>query len=174
MADVALVEDTLIYPRLVELAACLCTEIEASGLFHGEELCFCGLQFGDLVPIDLLEKKSVGAGVAWVRMAQAFPSTSFPNPDEGSGTCATLLAYEVEVAIARCVPILDRNGKPPSVAQSLEAARLQLADMAAMRRAVACCFGGGDIDYTLMQYQPIPVSGGVGGGFWTVFARQEF
>lgn len=174
MADVALIEDTLIYPRLVELAGCLCTEIAASGLFNGEELCFCGLQFGDVVPIDLLEKKGLGSGVAWVRLSQAFPSTSFPDPDPGTGTCATLLAYEVEVAIARCVPLLDRNGKPPSVAQSLEATRLQLADMAAMRRAIACCFGSGDIEYTLAAYQPIPVSGGVGGGFWQVFAQQEF
>jgi hypothetical protein len=174
MADVALVEDTLIYPRLVELAGCLCTEIERSGLFAGQELCFCGLQFGDLVPIDLLEKKGVGSGVAWVRMAQAFPSINFPEPDPGIGTCATLLAYEVEVAIARCVPLLDRSGKPPSMSQTLEAARLQFADMAAMRRAIACCFAGTDTDYTLGAYQPIPVSGGVGGGFWTVYARQEF
>jgi hypothetical protein len=60
------------------------------------------------------------------------------------------------------------------VAQSLEANRLQLADMAALRRAIECCFGDGDTDYPLGVYQPIPVSGGVGGGFWQVFARQEF
>jgi len=172
--SVPLIEDVLIYPRLVELAGCLCEEIERSGLFAGQELCFCGLAFGDLVPIDLLEKKGVGSGVAWVRLNQAYPSAEFPIPDQGTGTCATLLAYEIEIAIARCIPLLDRNGKPPTVAQSLEAARLQMADMAAMRRAVECCFGNSDTDYTLVQYTPIPVSGAVGGGVWQVFSRQEF
>jgi hypothetical protein len=174
MMAIELIEDTLIYPRLVELAACLCEEITRSGLFAGQELCFCGLQFGDQVPIDLLESKGVGSGVAWVRMDNVFPSTSFPNPDSGDGSCSTLLAYEIEVAIARCVPVLDRNGKPPGVDATLQAARMQLADMAAMRRAISCCFTNSDIDYTLVQYNPIPVSGGVGGGFWQVISRQEF
>jgi hypothetical protein len=66
-----------------------------------------------------------------------------------------------------------RGYTPPTLEQNVEALRLQLADMAAMRRAVECCFGDAEIDYILGSYNPITVEGDCLGGVFTVYASGE-
>jgi hypothetical protein len=54
----------------------------------------------------------------------------------------------------------------------LDAARLQMADKAAMVEAIQCCLTESDefsdLDYVLGQYQPMEVPGDCGGGVWLV------
>ena len=165
-------EDDIAYPRMVELAACLCTELTASGL---PDVCFCGVLPGAMVALDTCG--GCGAtgkcGQAWVRLVSVFPSNNFPNPDSAP-TCASLLAFELEIGVMRCAPAMDSRGNPPTVAQQLDAVRLQTADMLAMRRAVACCMGGTDNAYFLGTYSPYGPQGGCVGGSWTVVVGQEF
>ncbi|HEX5018627.1 MAG TPA: hypothetical protein VFX15_13705 [Actinomycetes bacterium] len=164
-------EDFLVYPSMIRLAACLCTEIEASGL---PTPCSCGVVPG---PIAVLESCSSCAdgkcgGQAWVRLMDAVQSKDFPAPDAELSTCASPLMWTLEVGIARCAPMGTnspvRGFTPPTIDAYLAAVRLQMADMAAMRRAIACCFADGTNSYLLGGYAPLTVEGGCEGGVWTV------
>jgi hypothetical protein len=159
-------EDTTVYPVMIELNACLCAEITSSGL---PEPCVCELLPGGDVAFDYCTECDDGrCGQAWVRLVAAYPSQVLGEPDT-TGNCATRLSYTLEVGIIRCAPLPGNDGSPPSVDAQLSATRLQLADMQAMRRAIACCMGADvDRDYILEPYTPYPVLGGCVGGFWTV------
>jgi hypothetical protein len=163
MAD--LVEDTGIYPVMVELAACLGAQIEESGL---GKMCFLGILPGDVAMVDAGScEDDTPCGSAWVRLVQVYPSDQFPSPST-TATCATALAYELEIGIVRCVKVMDGEGNLPSVEELVDTTRLQLADMAAMRRAISCCSSIKDRSYVLSAYTPTETGGGVGGGSWNV------
>jgi hypothetical protein len=93
-------EDTIVYPKMIELAACLSTELAAAGL---PDLCFIGVLPGQQVALDSCGGcgESGKCGQAWVRLITAYPSTTFPGPAE-SPKISTLLAYSLEVAVMRC------------------------------------------------------------------------
>lgn len=164
------VEDFVIYPTMIELSACLCTEIEASGL---PGTCACGPIVGDLT-LDYCGSCKDGkcSGQAWVRLVDAFPSADFPTPQFVPSNCFSPLAYTLEVGIIRCKPMGKNNTArgytPPTLEENVEALRLQLADMAALRRAVQCCFGEGDRTYILGVYAPVTPDGDCLGGSFTV------
>lgn len=163
MTDRPLPRPTMRIARLVE---CVCEEIAKV-----HPVCYCGPLFGGDTPIDFCNECDDGAcGQAWVRLVQAFPSSIFPQFDEG-GSCTMPLAYEWEVGVARCAPTLDEQGNPPTREQNLDAVVRQYEDMDALRRAILCCFGVDDIDYTLGVYQPIPVQGGCNVATWQVWSR---
>lgn len=164
-------EDTLIYPIMVGMSACLCTELENSGL---PEPCFCGLVPGQDAVTDCSCGNGGKCGSAWVRLIEAFPSTNFPDPDIDQATCSSLLVFRLEVGIARCVEVMDERGNAPTMAEQLSAVRTQMADMAAMRRAIQCCMADLDTEYVLGTYQPTSLLGGCGGGTWDVLIRQAF
>ena len=163
-----IVEDRGIYPGMLTLQACLEQELIASGLPVG---CVKTLMPGDQNYGDCGECDDGSCGSAWVRLVRAFPSVTFPNQEAGNATCASPLAYELEVAVVRCVETIREDGTGPDAATLLAQTRTQLADMAAMRRAIACCFGTGDTEYALGAYTPGPFVGGCGGGAWTVVTR---
>jgi hypothetical protein len=169
------IEDKIIYPAMIRLSACLCLEIEASGL---PATCSCGPMIGNLV-LDYCGTCADGkcGGQAWVRLVEAFPTVDFPSQALELRNCASPLAYQLEVGIVRCRPVGTVSGvrgyTPPTLEQNVEALRLQLADMAAMRRAVECCFGDAEIDYILGSYNPITVEGDCLGGVFTVYASGE-
>lgn len=162
-------DDTLLYPIVSDLAACLCTE------FAGEDLCFCGIEPATGVPIEVGGCGGDSCGAASVRLSRVFPSSNFPEPDQ-LATCITLLAMELVVAVYRCVPVGHDDGSGPTAVEYSEWAQQQYADMMAMRRAISCCFAGKhpDVAYFLVGYEPLVPQGGVGGGQWTIFAQQEF
>lgn len=166
----ALVEDTIVYPTLISLAACLCYEMEAA---NGPSLCSCGLVTGE-VALDYCHGGCDGTGCggqAWVRFTDAYLSSTFPLQNSDLANCKAPLAFTLEVGVARCAPLGENsavNGySPPNTAQNVAAVRLQLADMAAMRRAIQCCFGDNERDYIMGAYTQIDVNGGgcVGGTF---------
>lgn len=165
-------EDTLIYPLLTNLTECLCSQLIASGL---EATCRCVLVPGVGPALDFCDAGCDGGcpGEAWVRLVRAFPATNFPAQD-AAATCFTLLAFEVEVGVARCLPTGDSRGNPPDAQEMFNTARLQLADMAAMQRAIQCCFGGVERDYVLGAFEPTLASGGCLVSTWSLFVRQEY
>lgn len=167
----AVPDDTLIYPIVADLAACLCKEYEDAG----ESLCFCGIEPATGVPIDVGECGGGHCGAATVRLVRVFPSVSFPDL-AAAATCATLLAVEIVVTVLRCVPAGQNDGSNPTKEEYAGWAIQQYADMVAMRRAINCCFAGShpDVDYVLGSYVPLNPQGGIGGGQWTLIARQEF
>lgn len=161
-----MIEDAEVFPKILKLADCLCQELAASAL---PEPCWCGVVVGDLFPSEFCSDCTTNkCGSAWVRLAGVFPSNVLPTADQSTGSCTAPLAFTVEVGVDRCAAVGDSRGNPPTVGQRLEEARLVLADMQAMRRAIVCCFG--TKDYVLGEYTPRGPQGGCVGGTWTVTA----
>lgn len=174
----ALREDTSVYPLLINLAACLCTEMEN---LDGPALCYCGVTTGPIILDYCGGNCDTGGcgGQAWVRLVDAFPSSVFPTQDNILTNCRSPWAYLLEVGVARCAPMGQANSvggfEPPSLAQNVAALRLQTADLAAVRRAIQCCFGKTDQDYMVGVYQQTEVNGGgCLGGAIQVYVREEF
>lgn len=166
MAEIPFREDFMIYGQMLELAACLCAELAASGLGSP---CFCGIVEGTEANLDCGSCDD-GCGAAWVRLDSAVPFTNFPDAEVGVATCSTALAFVLEVGVTRCfTPFVDDQGTGAGVQEHLDQTRLQIADMAATRRAIACCFAKDEeILYALGAYTPISFQGGCGGGSWLV------
>lgn len=168
----ALREDNYIYPLMVDLVACLCTEITESGL---PEPCQCSLMPGPDAILDYCGAcDEVGCGgQAWVRLAGAYPSRLFPSIDEVSISCESPIAYQIEIGIVRCTPVGTASAvsgyTAPTLEEQVQAVRIQTADMSAMRRAIACCLTSkyDDLTYTLGAYTPM-AGGDCNGGIWLV------
>lgn len=156
-----------IWPTLTELAACLCTQLHDSGL---PDVCFCGVLPGSEVAWDYASGCD-NCGMAWVRLLGMQPSTAFPQADINPSNCSKPLAYTVEMGVLRCAPMPKEDGTPPTLEEMLDATELQIADAAAMRRAVACCLGVRG--WILGPYQPVGPQGGAVGGLWTVNIPEE-
>jgi hypothetical protein len=163
-------EDDFLYPLMIRLSACLCTEIADSGL---PGVCSCGPIVGTLVMDYCTGCKEQGcSGQAWVRMIDAFPSTDFPSPVQVPQNCNAPMAYTIEVGIVRCKPLGTtsqvRGFTPPTMEQNVDALRLQLADLGALRRAIQCCFGDQDTTYVMGTYNAAPPDGDCLGGYINV------
>lgn len=155
-------EDTTIWPLMEALSACLCDELTNSELLPDD--CFCGILPGSQVAWDYKN------GMAWVRLVNAFPSTTFPVQEQTlRGSCQAPIAAELEVAVLNCAPMMTSQGAPPTQEQQLEASRLQIATMAAVRRAIVCC----DVGTLLLgAYTPLGPEGLVGGA-WQVWVGED-
>jgi hypothetical protein len=156
--------DTVIKPVMGELAACLCAELDQT------ELCFCGLIAGMGIPIDYVGDCE---GVGYVRLITAYPSVNFPTPDITEG-CVSLLAYQVAVGVLRPAPQMDNDGNidPADVARISEQV---LDDIAAIRKAIRCCFREKfeDVQYLMGEYTPIEEDS-VAGGEWLLTIQEAF
>jgi len=178
----AFVEDVDVYPMMQELLGCLCDEIARSEL---PAPCRCEVKPGAAYALDFgPTESSKGNGQAWVRLVAA--GATFPG-DVGDQQAPILLttrcnapaAYELEIGISRCVTLgttVNQRYIPPTAEAEAADVRLQIADMAAMKRTVLCCLKdklGDDVEIGLGIYQPIDIQGGVGGGTWQVFVRRS-
>lgn len=147
------------WPAMLELVDCLCNEIRDSGL---PKVCFCGVLSGSEPPLDYCDD-----GQAWVRLVTEYPSTVFPLPEEDL-RCTAPLAFQLEVGIGRCAPQMHDASTPPTMQEEFDATQLQMADKAAILRAIRCCFQQFDRDEVVLgRYTPFH-GGDCLGGFWTV------
>lgn len=153
--------DEILWPGIDALANCLCQEVIRSGV---PPLCFCGVVAGE-VAFDLTDDDT---GMAWVRLVQAYPSTTFPQPAVGTQSCLAPLVAELEVGIVHCFPAAKNAEDPPSTGEQWEAARLQQADMMVLYRAIQCCYAKFE-EAALGVYTPLGPDGGLVGGQWQVF-----
>lgn len=163
-----LVEEDRIYPKMIEVIAALHSESERRGL---PSLCFLGiLPFGPPM-LDCGEcDEGECNGQGWVRLASAFGAVDFPNQDSLPGACNGPLAYQLEIGIIRCAsPFTEgETGEARTVAESLAFARVQMADMAAMRAVFCRVFDKRDL--VIGEYTPAN-GGGCGGGSWLITVR---
>jgi hypothetical protein len=143
---------------LDNLAICLCSQILDDNL---PGVCFCGIMPGEDVALDYVGDCDDACGQAWVRLATAYPSVTVGQPSQGIGNCNNAIGLEIELGIVRCFDVGD--GRTPVDPVELgRAGRLQIADMLAMWRAVACC--NSSKDFIMGQYVPIGPQGGIVGG----------
>lgn len=142
-----------------DLAACLAAQIEAD---ENIPPCFCGVLPGFEVAWDIGQCDEAN-GLAYVRVAGVYPSSSVGVASLIPGNCAVGLGFDLEIGMLRCFD-LNEDGSPSSPEQLLEATQLQLFDVQTMRRTLACCDWLGSNDYVVGTYQPVGPSGGVVGG----------
>lgn len=164
----AYTDDRQVWPMLVDLASCVCAELTNAGL---PGTCFCGVIPGQ-VAFDHCgtncESDDCG-GMAWVTPLQVIPSEQLAT-SAGIGVAAPRrcqipdLTVVFQCGVVRCAPMPVDSGTPPSLPEYLDAARLQLADMAAVERALLCCFPDPP---TLTGWDSIGPDGGCLGGVWT-------
>lgn len=150
---------------LADLADCVCTELAASG---GGETCWCGLYPGALVSWDYCGECSAGrCGMGYVRLAEVFPYTVFPQ-QELDLRCTRPLAWTVEVGALRCLP-QPPDGSPLDPVAMADIAVIQALDASALYRAVKCC----GTEAAVEVYQPVGPQGGCVGGFWRAYLAVE-
>lgn len=150
---------------LADLADCVCTELAATG---GGETCWCGLYPGALVSWDYCgECSGDRCGMGYVRLAEVFPYTVFPQ-QELDLRCTRPLAWTVEVGALRCLP-QPSDGSPLNPVTMAEIAVVQTLDASALYRAVKCC----GTEAAVEVYQPLGPQGGCVGGFWRAYLAVE-
>lgn len=157
------VEDDKIWPLMVQLRECMCEILTERGLMPGN--CFCGIFPGDTAPWDYQE------GMAWVRLVDAYPSTTFPSANTTPRiSCGAMLVATLEVGAIQCAPVVTAQGTLPTQDQQNEASRLQIATMRALKDAISCC----DIDLVVLGvYTPVGPQGGLVGGSWQINVGAE-
>lgn len=110
------------------------------------------------------------AGLAWIRVANLYPSwDSFPAADNTWLPCGPL-AYAVvlEMGVTFCMPWSDSdesidNIDPPSTEDWATAFQTQMVHQTLMRRTAACCFRPTQ-RRAVGEWTPLPVEGGCTGG----------
>ena len=132
-------DEARFFPALQRLQECLCSELEKAG---GPDLCFCGLTPAGSPPIGIMDCNAKTCGVAWVTPTTIFPTDTFPIPDELQiSPCTSQIALSFEIGVARCYPRPQGREAQADPQAYFDALRLYLSDMAAVRRAIICCFG---------------------------------
>lgn len=114
------------------------------------------------------------AGLAWIRIANIYPSwDSFPAADNTWLPCGPL-AYAVvlEMGVAFCMPWSDSdesfdNVDPPNAEDWSAAFATQMQHQTLMRRSAACCWRPTQ-RRAVGEWSPLPVEGGCTGGKMTV------
>lgn len=154
-------EDLDIFPWLVAFSQCLCEGLEKDS--PESPVCFCGVLAGSEVSTEWADD-----GQAWVRLVQAYPSKTFPDPSVESTPCGAGMAYQVEMGVLRCLPKPSGLSNGVGVGDMLNVVRQQLADVQTMKRAILCCVEG-DRELILNTYTPWGPEGGVYGGTWTFY-----
>lgn len=164
-----LIDETYFLPRLIALQECVCSELEKAGA--GSSLCFCGIVPAGRPPIGLMDcGPGKSCGVAWVAPANVFPYTVFPQPATAPiARCSQPMAMQVQIGVARCHPRPPQGKGTLDPQDTFNATRLYLSDMAAVKRAILCCFPKRDGDYqaTIQSWEPMPAEASVSGGIWT-------
>lgn len=146
--------------------AALVVELREAGL--DEDLCANAIYPGESVPGDY-GVESCG-GMAWVRLASANPTATFPAPVATPDNCNYTLAFPLEMGVMRPSPIPDgtlNEVELPGDEAHNEAAHKQFADLHAMHRAIKRAQE--DIEMLVIgTYTPVGPVGGIVGGTWTL------
>lgn len=135
--------------------------------------CASGLASGAAAAIDRGIDTAEGCcGQLWVRVADAYPSRRFPEPDAFPTAVENLSwAVVVEVGIVRPAPMIrDVDGMAvlPTMQEETDAAERTLIDAAMLRQALLVTYAdGADVTVLLGRWVPLGPEGGVVGGAYT-------
>jgi hypothetical protein len=108
-----------------------------------------------------------GDGMAWVQIAEVFPSDNFPAV-QGAGMRCNYAENGVRfnIAVIRCAAVLDDQGRPPSSERLTADARKVQRDRAIINEAIRCCYLS-DADpgsFVIGTFTPLGPQGGCVGG----------
>jgi len=163
--------DLIATPAATALLACLTEQMNTLASPPARIQLRVGAETGPLIGPNVDE---CCAGLAWVRVADVYPSwNSFPGPDNDWLPCGPL-AYAVvlEMGSAFCMPWSDsgdtfENLDPPSTDDWQTAFGTLMQHQTLMRRAAACCFAPTQ-RRAVGGWSPLSVEGGCTGGTLTV------
>jgi hypothetical protein len=155
--------DQSVSPVLLDLLDCLRTEVDR--LLHPPAN--VSLRPGSVMELLMSQgRDECCEGVAWVRVIQVYPSSTFPIQDlVWDGPCGPAAwAVQVELGVARCAPTPDMSEIPSS--DVWDALSLQVMDDAAAVRKAVCCYTASNLDRMILegQWLPTAVEGGCVGG----------
>lgn len=169
-----LLESNKIRRVLNDLRKCLITELEdpANGV---PRPCVVTVAPGDVVTPEYEgdcsdssdPDQETTCGLAWVRLANAYPAGVVGAQDTTVGNCNTSIGFDINMGITRCYdPGEAREG--PSEDDLTDVANLAIADMLIMKKAIRCCGALTSKEYILHAYAPIGPVGERVGGSWTI------
>lgn len=164
---VAFREDSDVYPVLIALSTCANDELAKSGL---DPVAYTTIQPSAVPTMDYVGNGKDCAEMI-LNVTLGYPVTGAALQQDVTGSCATTPGFDIQLGLFRCAPPMvgtKTNPRPPTPATWLNAERVVLADMAAMRRAIQCCMQTTERDYVLRNWQPYGPSGMAMGGVWTV------
>jgi hypothetical protein len=134
------------------------------------------LRPGDSVELLLSQlQNECCSGLAWLRPAGIYPSSDFPEQDSFVRKCQLGWAVVVELGLARCAPVGDSQHLP-TCDQWAESVNHQMADAAAMRRALLCFQRLEEHRFTMALpggWLPIRTEGGCLGGAMSFTFRAD-
>jgi hypothetical protein len=107
-------------------------------------------------------------GFAYVRLAQSYPSSIFPQPSLDL-SCAAPLTHQLELGVIRCVPTLGDDGDPPDPVEVTASALGFMEDMEALKHAATLVLPKTNI---LSNWVPVGPQGGCGGGYWSIYLSE--
>lgn len=157
----------LITYAMLDLLECVC---EAVAVLGSGPTCACGIIAGDRPSWDYCGECGRGlCGMAYIQPGRSFAYSTFPLEDDELSACNRPLAYELQVGVIRCIPVMDNDGEPPDMNDVTDASLGFVADQHALRTAIECC----DSPYltklmVLGGWTPIGPTGNCVGGFWTM------
>lgn len=117
------------------MRVCLCAQFEVDG----PPLCFCGLVPGSDVALEYMGDCGERCGMAWVQITGAYPASGIGVPDITPSNCRKAIGVDVQIGVARCMPVGNEQGEPPTEGQLREAVEQQVKDMMSVRAAILCC-----------------------------------
>lgn len=148
--------------KLDALLSCVCEALTNEG---AGPTCSCALYAGEEVAWDTCGMCDDNlCGMGYVRVVDAFQSSTFPLPDDPQDTCPGPLTVQVAVGALRCVPLPDEDGTLPAAEEITESSLALIADMMALFSAALCCDGA-----RVGNWEPLGPQGGCAGGEWTVW-----
>jgi hypothetical protein len=159
------------WARMQSLKAVAVSTLAACGL---PGVCRAAIVPGVIAVLDSCGSCAEGecGGQVWVRLVSEFPSSVFPQPDTSAQACDAPLAFQIEVGIARCLPVGTTSQLsgfiPPTQEQQERAAKLQDDDKNALKDAIRQVAEDADVAYVLGTYQSVATQADCGGGVWTV------
>lgn len=128
------VVDMAFWPSMLTLRECLEESLLESS--PDAALCMVAVIPGDAPDLSVV---TGGKGLAYVRFGGAQRTTGGMLPSVEYSPCLDGQMASVEIATWRCAPVAGTNGRPVTQEAWLAATEQQMADHAAMRRAL-CCF----------------------------------
>jgi hypothetical protein len=131
--------DKLLSPVALRMLGCLCEQVTLLGHYTPAFRC-CIMPGGETGMPAALTEDVCRCGFGWVRVAGYTPAEDFGEAGHVSVKCRPKQwRLALEIGIAGCMPIGTASALP-TCDEYLAAFDRQMAEAAAMRRAVECCF----------------------------------
>lgn len=161
------VDDRIAFPHLLGIRDAIAPELDARNLPG-----LCEVMVGSGAEVAFGACSTGCDGMGWVRLAGAFASADFPNPDSVPTRGPLLMAETFEIGLVRGMDLPDDPTDNDAMAVSVEdSGRIQLADMSALLAIICAYFRGLGIPFLVGDYAPYGPAGGCVGGSWRVTAQ---